>query len=165
MANGVQVQDLVCDAGGIDVDPLGPVEAAARAYAADMAGVPRFSGGLAEADEGHIMLAQRGEADVGLRVVRLGLDGEFVRAVLAEPLDVLGQVRRDVGQVLGEEGPDSWALWPRTNIPTAPVDRTVVPGFVTKGELIAVMGVLAVCQRLRPGRQFTALCTRFKAAE
>lgn len=48
-------------------------------------------------------------------------------------------------------------------MPTAPVDVTAVPGFATKGELIAAFGVLAVCQRPRPGCQFTALCTCSRA--
>lgn len=48
---------------------------------------------------GQVLLAQRGEVDVELRVVRVGLDAEFVGAVLAEPVDVFGQVRRDARQV------------------------------------------------------------------
>lgn len=45
--------------------------------------------------------AQRAEVDVQVRVVRLGVDVELVGGVLAEAADVLGEVRRDVGQVLG----------------------------------------------------------------
>lgn len=59
-----------------------------------------MSGGLAEAGGGQVLLAQRGDVDVEFRVVRVGLDAELVRGVLAAPVDVLGQVRRDVGQVL-----------------------------------------------------------------
>jgi hypothetical protein len=36
------------------------------------------SGGLAEADDGQVLFAQRCEVDVELRVVRVGLDAEFV---------------------------------------------------------------------------------------
>jgi hypothetical protein len=63
------------------------------------------SGGLVEAGGGQVLLAKRGEVDVELRVVRLGLDAELVSAVLAEPVDVLGQVRRDVRQVLRVDFP------------------------------------------------------------
>lgn len=42
---------------------------------------------LAESGDGQILLAQRGEIDVEFRVVRFGLDAEFVGAVLAEPVD------------------------------------------------------------------------------
>lgn len=52
------------------------------------------SRGPVQADDVQIPFAQQGEVDVELRVVRVGFDSEFVRAVLAEPLDVLGQARR-----------------------------------------------------------------------
>jgi hypothetical protein len=48
-----------------------------------------------------VVTAQRAEVDIEVRVVRLGLEAEFVGGVLAEAANVLGQVRRDVGQVLG----------------------------------------------------------------
>ncbi|MFG3026570.1 hypothetical protein ACGFZQ_50245 [Streptomyces sp. NPDC048254] len=59
---------------------------------------PHRSGSLAETGGGQDLLAQRGEVDVEFRVVGLGLDAEFVGAVLAESVDVFGQVRRDVRQ-------------------------------------------------------------------
>jgi hypothetical protein len=37
---------------------------------------------LAEASSGQVLLAQWGEVDVELRVVRVGLNAKFVRAVL-----------------------------------------------------------------------------------
>ncbi|MFI1499877.1 hypothetical protein [Streptomyces platensis] len=60
---------------------------------------PHGSGSLAETGGGQVLLAQGCEVDVEFRIVRLGLDAEFVRAVLAEPVDVFGQVRRDVRQI------------------------------------------------------------------
>lgn len=70
-------------------------------------GSPHRSGSLAEAGGGQVLLAQRGEVDVEFRVVRLGLDAEFVGAALAEPVDVFGQVRRDVRQVWSISQPSS----------------------------------------------------------
>lgn len=52
-----------------------------------------------------VLVTEQNEIHIQLRLVRLGLDAELVRAVLAEPFDVLGQVRRDVGQVLGVDLP------------------------------------------------------------
>lgn len=43
-----------------------------------------LSGGLTENSNGQALLTQRGEVDVQLRVVRLGLNSELVGAVLAE---------------------------------------------------------------------------------
>lgn len=60
---------------------------------------PHGSGSLADTGGGQVLLAQRGEVDIEFRVVHLGLDAGFVGAVLAEPVDVFGQVRRDVRQV------------------------------------------------------------------
>lgn len=57
------------------------------------------SGGLAESAAVR-SCSRRGEADIELRVVRLGGDAGSVRGLLAEPVDVLGRVRRDVRQVL-----------------------------------------------------------------
>ncbi|MET9089167.1 hypothetical protein ABZX77_46125 [Streptomyces sp. NPDC004237] len=51
---------------------------------------------MAETGGGQVLLAQRGEVDIEFRVVRFGLDAEFVGGVLAEPVDVFGQERRDV---------------------------------------------------------------------
>jgi hypothetical protein len=65
-----------------------------------MVSVLRCSGGRTEAGGSRFLFAELGEVDVELGVVCLGLDAEFVGAVLAEPLDVLGQVRGDLGQVL-----------------------------------------------------------------
>ncbi|WP_347582628.1 hypothetical protein [Streptomyces sp. B5E4] len=66
---------------------------------------PGLSGGLTEPGRGRVRLAQRGGVHVQLRVVRLRLDAELVGAVLAEPVDALGQVRRDVSQVLRLDRP------------------------------------------------------------
>ncbi|MGW7047983.1 hypothetical protein ACWGDT_35940 [Streptomyces avermitilis] len=47
---------------------------------------------MAEAGGGEVLLAQQVKStsnDVEFRVVRVGLDAEFVGAVLAEPVDVV----------------------------------------------------------------------------
>jgi len=61
----------------------------------------RWSGCLAVAVRAGAVAAQRAEVDVQVRVVRLGFKAEFVGGVLAEAADALGQIGRDVGQVLG----------------------------------------------------------------
>lgn len=56
---------------------------------------------------GLVSVAEQAEVDIHVPVVRLGVDAEFVGGVLAEAADVLGQVRRDVGQVLWVDLPCS----------------------------------------------------------
>jgi hypothetical protein len=58
------------------------------------------SRGLAESVGRRVVAADRGEVDVQVRVVGVGFVGELVGGVFAEAADVLGQVRRDLRQVL-----------------------------------------------------------------
>ncbi|UUU29144.1 hypothetical protein JIX56_04080 [Streptomyces sp. CA-210063] len=77
------------------------------------------SSGLAEARGGQVLLTQRGEVDVELRVVCLGLDAEFVRAVLAEPsYAVISRLNRgyaagsiEVIDLLTAVTGDRWTDW------------------------------------------------------
>ncbi|MBT1187921.1 hypothetical protein HET69_29050 [Streptomyces sp. CJ_13] len=56
---------------------------------------------------GRVLVAELGEVDVEFRVVRLGLDAEFVGGVLAEPFDVLGLVEDHRFSELRLEAPAS----------------------------------------------------------
>jgi hypothetical protein len=76
---------------------------ASRPWAHD--GDTARSRGLAEASGGRVRFTQQGEVHIQLRLVRVGLDAELVGGVLAEPVNVLGQVRRDAGQVLRLDRP------------------------------------------------------------
>jgi hypothetical protein len=89
-------------------------------------GVGQLAGpGLARSGRGpealgaQVLVAELGEVDVEFGVVRVGLDAEFVGGVLAEPVDVLGQVRRDVDFVRRA------AELPEGTLPVYRAERTV----------------------------------------